>query len=75
LPVRETIEGKTGREGVIYIFDHLAEHPMPIRAYAWSSLIKRSMKRRFFSVLRQPPVDSPQVAVRAAVVVEQRSNR
>ena len=48
---------------------------MPIRAYAWSSLIKRSMKRRFFSVLRQPPVDSPQVAVRAAVVVEQRSNR
>ncbi len=33
------------------------------RAYAWSSPIKSSTKRRFYAVLHQPPVDSPLTAV------------
>jgi hypothetical protein len=35
--------------------------------------LERSAKRRFFAVLHQPPVDSPQAAARAATVAEHRS--
>ena len=47
-------------------------HPTATRTYAWSSAIEGSTKRRFFAVLHQPPVDSPQAAVRAAIVAENR---
>lgn len=47
-------------------------HPTATRAYAWSSPIEGSAKRRFFAVLHQPPVDGPQAAVRAAIMAEQR---
>jgi hypothetical protein len=69
VPVRETFEGKPVWEGVVHVFE-LAGHPTAIRAYAWSSPIEGSTKRRFFAVLHQPPVDSPQAAVRAAIVAE-----
>jgi hypothetical protein len=72
--VRETFQGKTVWEGVVHVFD-LAGHPTATRAYAWSSPIEGSTKRRFFAVLHQPPVDSPQAAVRAAIVAEQRAKR
>jgi hypothetical protein len=70
-PVRETFEGKPVWEGVVHVFD-LTGHPTATRAYAWSSPIEGSTKRRFFAVLHQPPVDSPQAAVRAAIVAEHR---
>jgi hypothetical protein len=69
LPVRETFDGKFVWEGVVHVFD-LTGHPTATRAYAWSSPIAGSTKRRFFAVLHQPPVDSPQAAVRAAIVAE-----
>ena len=69
VPVRETFEGKTVWEGVVHVFD-LTGHPTARRAYAWSSPVEGSTKRRFFAVLHQPPVDSPQAAVRAAIVAE-----
>src|SRR5215472_5725526 len=72
VPIRETFEGETVWEGVVQVFD-LAGHPTAPRAYAWSSPIAGSTKRRFFAVLHQPPVDSPQAAVRAAIMVEHRS--
>ena len=71
VPVRETFEGAPVWEGVVHIFD-LAGHPTATRAYAWSSPIESSAKRRFFAVLHQAPVDSPQAAVRAAIVAENR---
>jgi hypothetical protein len=71
VPVRETFKGKPVWEGVVHVFD-LTGHPTATRAYAWSSPIEGSSKRRFFAVLHQPPVDSPQAAVRAAIVAEQR---
>lgn len=71
VPVRETFEGKPVWEGVVHVFD-LAGHPTAARAYAWSSPIEGSTKRRFFAVLHQPPVDSPQAAVRAAIVAEKK---
>src|SRR5438309_8500555 len=74
VPVKETFEGKTVWEGVVHVFD-LAGHPTATRAYAWSSPIEGSTKRRFFAVLHQPPINSPQAAVRAAIVAESRNQR
>jgi hypothetical protein len=71
VPVKETFDDKLVWEGVVQVFD-LAGHPTATRAYAWSSPIEGSAKRRFFAVLHQPPVDSPQAAVRAAIVEEYR---
>src|ERR1700747_2090263 len=74
VPVRDPFEGKPVWEGVVHVFD-LTGHPTATRAYAWSSPIEGSTKRRFFAVLHQPPVDSPQAAVRAAIVAEHRDVR
>src|SRR6266851_3801309 len=71
-PVREIFQGKPVWEGVVHVFD-LTGHPTATRAYAWSSPIEGSARRRFFAVLHQPPVDSPQAAVRAAIVAEHKS--
>jgi hypothetical protein len=71
-PVTETFDGKMAWEGVVHVFK-IHGHPNARKAYAWSSPIEGSDKRRFFAVLHQPPVDSPRAAVRAAIVAEQRS--
>ena len=71
VPVREIFEGKPIWEGVVHVFD-LEGHPTATRAYAWSSPIEGSTKRRFYAVLHQPPVNSPQAAVRAAIVADYR---
>jgi hypothetical protein len=57
VPVQETFEGKTVLEGVVHVFD-LAGHPTATRAYAWSSPIEGSTKRRFFAVLRRSSGDA-----------------
>jgi hypothetical protein len=54
------------------VFD-LKGHPQATRAYAWTSPIEGSEKRRFFAVLHIPPVTSPLDAVRAAIVAEHRT--
>jgi hypothetical protein len=68
-PVRERHGNVTVWEGVVHVFD-LSDHPKATRAYAWSSPIGGSDKRRFFAVLHLPPVTSPVEAVRAAIVAE-----
>jgi hypothetical protein len=45
-------------------------HPAVAQAYAWSSPMEGSNKRRFFAVFRQPPITSPVEAVRAAIVAQ-----
>src|SRR5438477_10851463 len=72
VPVRETFESKIVWEGVVHVFD-LTGHPTATRAFAWSSPIEGSTKRRFFAVLHQPPIDNPQAAIRAAIVAEHKS--
>src|SRR6266481_2475177 len=74
VPVKETHAGAVVWEGVVHVFD-LKGHPTASRAYAWSSPIEGSDKRRFFAVLHQGPVRSPLDAVRAAIVAEQRTAR
>jgi hypothetical protein len=74
VPIREWFEHETVWEGAVHIFD-LEGHPTAFRAYAWSSSIEGSDKRRFFAVLHQPPITSPVDAVRAAIVAELRMEK
>jgi|SRR6266567_8573130 len=71
VPVRESFDGKPVWAGVVHVFD-LTGHPTAIRAYAWSSPIEGSTKRRFFAVLHTSRINSPIEAVRAAIVAENR---
>jgi hypothetical protein len=70
-PVHETFQGQAAWEGLVHVFD-LAGHPTATRAYAWSSPIEGSTKRRFFAVLHTERINSPLEAVRAAIVAEHR---
>ena len=72
VPVDESHKGKPVWQGVVHVFD-LEGHPTATRAYAWSSPVESSSKRRFYAVLEVPPVQSAQDAVRAAIVQEHRS--
>jgi hypothetical protein len=71
VPVKETHDGQTVWEGVVHVFD-LAGHPKATRAYAWSSPIEGTERRRFYAVLHVPPVTSPVDAVRAAIAADHR---
>ncbi|HEY1798331.1 MAG TPA: hypothetical protein VGG57_19615 [Stellaceae bacterium] len=71
VPVVEAFEGNTVWEGVVHVFD-LADNPKATRAYAWSSPLEGSTKRRFFAVLHTERINSPIEAVRAAIVAEHR---
>src|ERR1700690_1335975 len=72
VPIMETFGGNTVWRGVVHVFS-LKGHPTAKRAYAWSSPIEGSDKRRFFAVLHAPPISSPVEAVRAAIVAAQRA--
>jgi hypothetical protein len=74
VPVKETFEGQTVWEGIVHVFD-LVGHPKATRAYAWSSPIEGSDKRRFFAVLHMGPIKSPVDAVRAAIVAENKAGK
>lgn len=74
VPVTEMHEGRAVWEGVVHVFD-LVGHPKATRAYAWSSPIEGSTKRRFFAVLHIPPITGPVEAVRAAIVAESRATK
>jgi len=71
VPVKETFGGKMVWEGIVHVF-RIDGHPKANKAYAWSSPIEGSDKRRFFAVLHIPPITSPVEAVRAAIVAENR---
>lgn len=69
--VTETFRGQTAWDGTVEVFD-LHGHANATRCYAWSHAVDGSEKRRYVAVLHQGPVDSPQAAVRAAIVDESR---
>ena len=74
IPILETFEEQPVWEGVVHVFD-LEGHPKATRAYAWSSPIEGSTKRRFFAVLGIPPIMSPVDAVRVGIVQESRASK
>jgi hypothetical protein len=74
VPVKETFQGQTVWEGVVEVFD-LEGNAKSTRAYAWSSPIDGSDKRRIFAVLHLGGIRSPQDAVRAAIVAEHKARK
>jgi hypothetical protein len=72
VPVRELFEGEVVWEGIVHVYE-LDGHPEATRCYAWSHETDEG-KERFVAVLHVPPVDSPQAAVRAAIVQEHGEN-
>lgn len=65
-------EGQDVWNGMVHVFA-LHGHRTADRAYAWSSPIEGSTKRRFFAVLHAAPIQSASDAVRAAIVAEHRA--
>ena len=68
VPVKETFQGKTVWEGVVEVFE-LIGHPKASRAYAWSHEADGA-KKRHVTVLHMDAVNSPILAVRAAIIQE-----
>ena len=63
--VRETFADQTVWEGVVHVFS-LTGHPEASACYAWSGADENSKQRKFYTVLRLPPITSALDAVRAA---------
>jgi len=72
VPVREVHGDELVWQGMVHVFD-LAGHPTATRAYAWSSAVANSARRRFYAVLHTERINSPLEAVRAAIVAEHKS--
>ena len=71
-PVDEHHNGQPVWQGQVHVFD-LEDHPKATRAYAWSSPVEGSDRRRFYAVLHLGGIRSATDAVRAAIVAESRS--
>ena len=72
--VVEEAEGERVWGGDVYVFA-LEGHPSAEKAYAWSAPLPGSEKRRFYAMLHEGPVDSPEKAVRAAIVQALRARK
>jgi acetaldehyde dehydrogenase (acetylating) len=55
--------------GIVHIFK-IVGHPDTEICYAWSSAIEGSTKRRYYAVLKIPPIDTPEKAIRASIVAD-----
>ncbi len=62
--LRERVFVREKFEGEVLVFD-LTGHPTAVTCYAWS------VDQRVTAVLAEGPIDSPQAAVRAAIVSEE----
>ena len=69
VPVVETHNGDIVWEGLVHVFE-LTDHPTASRAYAWSSPIEGSDRRRLFAMLQEGPIKSPLDAIRAALLAQ-----
>jgi hypothetical protein len=70
VPVKETFQGQTVWDGVVEVFN-LKGHPKAKKAYAWAHDTDDPLHpKRHVTVLHIPPVTSPELAVRAAIVQE-----
>jgi hypothetical protein len=74
VPVREEFQGQTIWEGLVEVFD-LRGHPRAARCFAWAHAERTEQQPRYIAILAVPPIDSPQVAVKAALLREVREAR
>lgn len=71
MPVSECYEGKIVWEGSVYVFK-IEGHPKAVKCYAWPSLTKEG-KKRYYTVLHIPPIDSPDKAVKASIIYDHKT--
>ena len=72
VPVKEEFGGQIVWDGKVEVFK-LHGHPKANKAYAWAHDTDNPQStRRHVTVLHIPPVTSPQLAVKAAIVQEYR---
>jgi hypothetical protein len=70
VPVTETFQGRTVWDGTVEVFT-LRGHPKTSRLYAWAhDTDDPENPKRHVTVLHIPPVVSPVLAVRAAIIQE-----
>jgi len=69
--VMEKFGKETVWSGIVSVFE-IRGHSQATKCYAWSSSIEGSTKRRYYAVLHIPPVDSPEKAVRASIIHDQK---
>ncbi len=75
VPVKEVFQGQTVWEGEVEVFN-IRGHPKAKRAYAWAHATGEDGRgKRYVAVLELPPVDSPEKAVRAAIINEARKQK
>jgi hypothetical protein len=67
--VEEKFEGKTAWNGIVEVFA-LVGHPKAKYAYAWT--YRDGDQNKTTVVLKLPPVDSPQSAVKVAIAAKGR---
>jgi hypothetical protein len=72
--VHERFKDQPVWDGVVHVFN-LSGHPRAKHAYAWSSAIEGSDKRKFYAVLDLPPITSPVEAVRASIASDYAQKR
>ena len=73
VPVKEVFQGRTVWDGIVEVFE-LQGHPKAPKVYAWAHETNDPKKpKRHVTVLHIPPVISPILAVRAAIVQEFRN--
>ncbi len=72
--VVEKFGDETVWSGVISVFG-IKGHLQAKKCYAWSSPIEGSTKRRYYAVLHIPPINSPEKAVRASIVHDNKSGK
>lgn len=65
IPITERYQGQIVWSGIVELFN-LEGHPKTGVCYAWAA--KDGDKENFTAVLKLPPVDSPETAVRAAIM-------
>ncbi len=72
--VMETFQDETVWNGYVEIFN-ISGHQQATRCHAWSWAGEAHKGEPFMVVLELPPVDSPEAAVKAAIMQEIRSAR
>jgi hypothetical protein len=71
--VHEAFKGEPAWTGSVLVFE--VDHPEAATCFAWSSPIDGSERRRYYAILRKPPIETAEDAVRAAIVADHHAGR
>ena len=70
--IRQEFQEQVAWKGTVE--DFRVDHPETDTCYAWSAPIEGSDRRKFYAVLKIPPVETAADAVRAAIVSDYRND-